>query len=161
VCGTGKAAGDPAAAAALRAGLAVAAAAAAEHAAGPGARANAGTGEVLRGNFLLLCDAVCDADAHLLADEETGFVAGFKARPVGAHPVPFGGCASGSRGAGVHRPGRSGAGCAAASSLAGSTRRKHRAAEASCVTSLACWLRLMHLNRPGSGLVVTADPSLL
>jgi len=123
VCGTGKAAGDSAAAAALRAGLAVVAAAAAEHAAGPGARANAGTGEVLRGNFLLLCDAVCDADAHLLADEETGFVAGFKARSVGTHPVSGGGCAGGSRGCGRGRPGpgRSGAGCAVAGNLAGST----------------------------------------
>lgn len=64
----------------VRAGLAVAAAAAADHAAGPGARANAGTGEVLRANFLLLCDAVAAADGHLLAEQERAFIAAFKAR---------------------------------------------------------------------------------
>lgn len=62
----------------LREGLAVAAAAAAEHASGPGARANAGTGEVLRANFLLLCGAVTSADGHLLAEEEQRFMAAFQ-----------------------------------------------------------------------------------
>ena len=70
----------PAAMERVRAGLAVAAAAAADHAAGPGARANAGTGEVLRANFLLLCDAVAAADGHLLAEQERAFIAAFKAR---------------------------------------------------------------------------------
>ena len=69
---------DGAAAERLREGLAVAATAAAEHAAGSGARANAGTGEVLRANFLLLCGAVAAADGHLLAEEELRFMAAFE-----------------------------------------------------------------------------------
>ncbi len=76
----GKPAWDARAMERVRAGLAVAAAAAADHAAGPGARANAGTGEVLRANFLLLCDAVATADGHLLAEQERAFIAAFKAR---------------------------------------------------------------------------------
>ncbi|KAK9819580.1 hypothetical protein WJX81_006116 [Elliptochloris bilobata] len=79
---TGPAASDLGAAERLRAGLAVAAAAAAKHAAGPGARANAGTGEVLRANFLLLCDAVAAADGHLLAEEELCFTAAFRVLPA-------------------------------------------------------------------------------
>ena len=81
----GAALGDGGAAERLRAGLAVAAAAATEHAAGPGARANAGTGEVLRANFLLLCGSVAAADGHLLAEEELHFMAAFQVIPWPRH----------------------------------------------------------------------------
>lgn len=54
-------------------------------------RQGSNTGACLRSNFLLMADIVVSQDAHLLVDEETQLLAGFKVYPAALcmHSSPY------------------------------------------------------------------------